>query len=188
MIERVKTRELPRSEKEIIRLIARGDERVFEELFRSWYARLTLFAYKFLSDRQEAESIVQMVFIKYWEKRKELKIESLNSYLMTAVRNSCLNELKRKHHFFSVEEQFNIADNADEGRFDEELMGKIESAINEMPPQRQKIFKMGRFDGLKYKDIASRLGISPKTVEAQMGKALKTLREMFNPKGTTKKV
>ncbi len=180
--------ELPRSEKDIIRLIARGDERVFEELFRSWYARLTLFAYKFLSDKQEAESIVQMVFIKYWEKRKELKIESLNNYLMTAVRNSCLNELKRKHHFYPVEEQFNIADIGDEEGFDEELMGRVESAINEMPPQRQKIFKMGRFEGLKYKEIALRLGISPKTVEVQMGKALKTLRELFNPKSITKKI
>ncbi|WP_291859778.1 RNA polymerase sigma-70 factor [Marinilabilia sp.] len=178
--------ELPRSEKEIIRLIARSDEHVFEQLFRSWYARLTLFAFKFLSDRQEAESIVQMVFIKYWEKRKELKIESLNSYLMTAVRNSCLNELKRRPHFYSVEEQFNLADETDDDGFDEELMEKVQAAIDEMPPQRQKIFKMSRFEGVKYKEIASRLGISPKTVEAQMGKALKTLREMFNPRSTKK--
>lgn len=180
--------ELPRSEKEIIRLIARGDEQVFEQLFRSWYARLVLFAFKFLSDRQEAENIVQMVFIKYWEKRKELKIESLNSYLMTAVRNSCLNELKRRPHFYSVEEQFNLAEEKDEDEYDEELIKKVQDAIDEMPPQRQKIFKMSRFEGVKYKEIASRLGISPKTVEAQMGKALKTLREMFNPQGTRKKV
>lgn len=180
--------ELPRSEKEIIRLIFRGDELVFEQLFRAWYARLVLFAFKFLSDRQEAENIVQMVFIKYWEKRKELKIESLNSYLMTAVRNSCLNELKRRPHFYSVEEQFNLAEEKDEDGYDEELIKKVQDAIDEMPPQRQKIFKMSRFEGVKYKEIASRLGISPKTVEAQMGKALKTLREMFNPRGTRKKV
>jgi RNA polymerase sigma-70 factor (ECF subfamily) len=180
--------ELPRSEKEIIRLIFRGDELVFEQLFRAWYARLVLFAFKFLSDRQEAENIVQMVFIKYWEKRKELKIESLNSYLMTAVRNSCLNELKRRPHFYSVEEQFNLAEEKDEDGYDEELIKKVQDAIDEMPPQRQKIFKMSRFEGVKYKEIAFRLGISPKTVEAQMGKALKTLREMFNPRGTRKKV
>ncbi|PWD98664.1 RNA polymerase sigma-70 factor [Marinilabilia rubra] len=173
--------ELPKSDKEIIRLIARGDEQVFEQLFRLWYARLTMFGYKFLGDRQEAENIVQMVFIKFWEKRKELKINSLKGYLMAAVRNGCINELKRGHHHLSVEDQFNIAVSTEEDDFDEELMKKVNEAINEMPPQRQRIFKMGRFDGLKYREIASRLGISHKTVEVQMGKALKTLRETFNP-------
>jgi RNA polymerase sigma-70 factor (ECF subfamily) len=141
-----------------------------------------MYAYKFLSDRQDAENIVQMVFIKYWEKRRELKIKNLQSYLMVAVRNSCLNELNRQHHHLSVEDQFNITsqDGEDNG-FDEEVMDRISKVIEEMPPQRQKIFKMGRFEGLKYKEIAVKLGISPKTVEVQMGKALKTLRETFNP-------
>ena len=104
------------------------------------------------------------------------------------MRNSCLNELKRRPHFYSVEEQFNLAEEKDEDGYDEELIKKVQDAIDEMPPQRQKIFKMSRFEGVKYKEIAFRLGISPKTVEAQMGKALKTLREMFNPRGTRKKV
>ncbi|WP_010664114.1 RNA polymerase sigma-70 factor [Marinilabilia salmonicolor] len=180
--------QLPRSEKEITRLIARGDEHVFEELFRSWYGRLTLFAYKYLADRQEAENIVQMVFIKYWEKRKELNIESLNSYLMTAVRNSCLNELKRRPHFYSVDEQYNLSDEQEEKAADDELMDDVLKAVEEMPPRRREIFKMSRFDGFKYKEIATQLGISQKTVEVQMGKALKTLREMFNPMGSKKKV
>lgn len=180
--------QLPRSEKEIVRLIARGDEHVFEELFRSWYARLTLFAFKYLSDRQEAENIVQMVFIRYWEKRKELKIESLNSYLMTAVRNSCLNELKRRPHFYSVEDQYNLLDEQEDRSEEDELMNEVLKAIEDMPPKRRKIFKMSRFDGYKYKEIAGQLGISQKTVEVQMGKALKTLREMFNPMGSKKRV
>ncbi len=170
----------PRTEKEIIRLIAKGDEQAFEQLFRSWYARLVTYAFRYLKDRQEAENVVQMVFIKYWEKRKTLKIRSLKSYLMVAVRNGCINELKRQRPHLSVEDQFNIASSEDDS-FDEELMEKLTSAIEEMPPQRQKIFKMARFDGLKYKEIASALRISVKTVEAQMGKSLKTLRETFNP-------
>jgi len=178
--------QLPRSEKEMIRLIAKGDEHVFEELFRSWYARLSLFAFRFLSDRQEAENIVQMVFIRYWEKRKELKIESLNSYLTTAVRNSCLNELKRRPHFYSVEDQFNLPEEENSAEEDE-LLGEVLKAVEEMPPRCREIFKMSRFDGFKYKEIAGKLGISQKTVEAQMGKALKTLREMFNPMIANKK-
>lgn len=180
--------QLPRSEKEVVRLIAKGDEHVFEELFRSRYARLTLFAFKYLSDRQEAENIVQMVFIRYWEKRKELKIESLNSYLMTAVRNSCLNELKRRPHFYSVEDQYNLLDEQEDRSEEDELMNDVLKAIEDMPPKRRKIFKMSRFDGYKYKEIAGQLGISQKTVEVQMGKALKTLREMFNPMGSKKRV
>lgn len=173
--------QLPRTEKETIRLIAKGDEQAFEELFRSWYPRLVVFAGKFVPDRQEAENIVQMVFIKYWEKRRELKIESLNNYLMVAVRNSCLNELKRNRYHLSVEDQFNLKAGDEAENFDEALMNKVNSTIEDMPPQRKKIFKMGRFDGLKYKEIALLLGISQKTVEVQMGKALKTLREIYNP-------
>lgn len=173
--------ELPKSDKDTIRLIAKGDEHVFEQLFRNWYARLAIYGYKFLGDRQEAENIVQMVFIKFWERRKELKINSLKSYLMVAVRNGCINELKRNRHHLSVEDQYNIEMAGDEDDFNEEMIRKVNKAIDEMPPQRQKIFKMGRFDGLKYKEIASQLGISHKTVEAQMGKALRTLRENFNP-------
>jgi RNA polymerase sigma-70 factor (ECF subfamily) len=107
---------------------------------------------------------------------------------MVAVRNGCFNELKRHRHHLSVEDQFNIEAPGDgDDALDEDLMGRVTDAIDEMPPQRQKIFKMGRFDGLKYKEIASALGISPKTVEVQMGKALKTLRETFNPGNFVKK-
>jgi len=171
-----------RSEKEMIRLIARGDEQAFEELFRSVYARLVVYAAHYMGDRQEAENIVQMVFIKFWEKRRELKIRSLSNYLTVAVRNACLNELRRQKPRYSIDDQFNIPDSqAEEELPDETLLKHIREAIDDMPPQRKKIFKMGRFEGLKYKEIASKLGISPKTVEVQMGKALKTLREMFGP-------
>ncbi|MGQ1891564.1 RNA polymerase sigma-70 factor [Thermophagus sp. OGC60D27] len=171
--------------KEIFRRIARGDEQVFEQLFRSQYARLVVFAMRFIPDRMEAENIVQMVFIKLWEKRKELKIESLNAYLMMVVRNQCLNELRRFRNHLSVDDLFQLPIIDDhEAERDEELLEKIYTTINAMPPQRQKIFKMSRLEGMKYKEIAETLGISHKTVEAQMGKALKTLREAFKP--TTK--
>ncbi|MFW5754453.1 MAG: RNA polymerase sigma-70 factor [Marinilabiliaceae bacterium] len=183
-----------RSEKEMIRLIAQGDEQAFEELFRSVYARLVLYAAHYMGDRQEAENIVQMVFIKFWEKRRGLKVRSLSNYLTVSVRNACLNELRRQNPWYSVDDQFHIPDvQAEEELPDEALLEQIREAIDQMPPQRRKIFKMGRFEGLKYKEIASKLGISPKTVEVQMGKALKTLREMFGPEkgkgevGTEKK-
>ncbi|MFO8001973.1 MAG: RNA polymerase sigma-70 factor [Marinilabilia sp.] len=174
--------QLSRPEKEMIRLIARGDEQAFEELFRSWYARLATYAYRFVQDRQEAENIVQMVFVKYWEKRRELKIKSLSNYLTVAVRNGCVNVLKRHKQHYSLDDQFNVSLPEEENDLpDEDLLERITAAIDEMPPQRQKIFRMGRFEGLKYKEIASALGISPKTVEVQMGKALKNLRERFRP-------
>ena len=173
--------EQPKSDKETIKAITRGDEKAFEELFKAWYAQLSVFAYKYLGDRQEAENIVQMVFVKFWEKRKELKIQSLKSYLMVSVRNGCINELKRHKHYLSVDEQFNIEMPEEEESFDEVLLHQVKETIDRMPPQRQRIFKMGRFEGMKYREIAAKLGISHKTVEVQMGKALKTLREVFNP-------
>jgi RNA polymerase sigma-70 factor (ECF subfamily) len=174
--------EIPRTEREQIRLMAKGDEQAFEQLFRSWYARLVVYACNYLTDRQEAENIVQMVFIKLWEKHRELKIESLKGYLTAAVRNGCINELKRHRYHLSMDEQFNIEAPGDEDNaFEDDLIDRLSLAIGEMPPQRQKIFKMGRFEGLKYKEIAALLGISPKTVEVHMGKALKTLRDTFNP-------
>ncbi len=166
----------------MIRLIARGDEQAFEELFRSVYARLVVYAIHYMGDKQEAENIVQMVFIKFWEKRRDLKIISLSKYLTVSVRNACLNELRRQPPWYSVDDQFHIPESQADDEFpDETLLKRIREAIDEMPAQRKKIFKMGRYDGLKYKEIASALGISPKTVEVQMGKALKTLREMFGP-------
>lgn len=168
------------SDKELLKRLSRGDEQAFEALFRTWYGPLVVFANRFLHDQMEAENIVQVLFINIWERRKTIKVESWKSYLKVAVRNRCMNYLSRQKHHLSIDEQLPLPDD-DPGEElpDQELLDEINRAIDRMPPQRQRIFKMGRFGGLKYREIAAQLGISPKTVEVQMGQALKYLRELF---------
>ena len=170
----------PLSEKDLLKQMARGNEKAFEALFRAWYGLLVIYAHRFLRDKMEAESVVQTVFINLWERRKTLKIKHIKNYLKVAVRNRCVNQLNRRKQHQSLDERWDLAAaEPDDELPNEALLEKINRAIDRMPPQRQKIFKMGRFEGLRYKDIATLLSISPKTVETQMSKALKYLRDLF---------
>lgn len=166
------------SETELMQRIANGDERAFEQLFRAYYARLVVFARRFIADSDSAQNIVQSVFVKMWEKREKLQITNPAPYLMVAVRNHCFNELKQQKILVSIEEKMgNIFNRPEENMPERDVVEKVQEVISEMPPQRQRIFRMNRFEGLKYKEIAVMLGLSVKTVEAQMGKALQFLRE-----------
>ena len=84
-------------DKELLQRIAKGDDRAFEQLFRCYYARLVVFARKYIADHDSAQSIVQSVFVKIWEKREHLQIENFAAYLMISVRNQCFNEIGRAH-------------------------------------------------------------------------------------------
>lgn len=165
-------------ETELMRRISKGDEKAFEQLFKAYYARLVVFARKYITDRDLAENIVQSVFVKMWERRESVQIAKPAAYLLIAVRNHCLNELKQQKILVWAEEKKGAIINLpDEDLPDESLAEKVQKVISEMPPQRQKIFRLNRFEGMKYKDIALKLGLSHKTIEAQMGKALQFLRE-----------
>lgn len=162
-----------------------GDETAFGMIFKSHYNGLCNYAFSFLLDRDEAEEIVQAAFINIWEKKENINIESsLKSYLYRAVRNSCLNALKhariKKKH---ADETAFTADRSHESVsqavISEELDQKIGDAMMALPEQCRLIFKMSRFEELKYAEIADQLNISVKTVENQIGKALKIMREQL---------
>lgn len=167
----------------VIALIKQGDERVFEQVFREHYKVLCGYAIKFLKEKEAAEEIVQDVFFKLWEKRETLEITtSLKSYLFRAVHNRCLNTVKhidiRENYKAENEERIKSEEENLTEHFNQfELQQQIQKAIDTLPEQRQKIFKLSRFQGLKYREIAEQMELSEKTVEAQMSKALKTLRE-----------
>lgn len=162
-----------------------GDVNAFEMIFKSYYPVLCNYAYTYLKDKEEAEEIVQNVFLNVWEKRSQISIQSsLKSYLYQTVRNTCLNvikheKVKRKHQ----EETLAIKDRAYEAVSDrvigKELEEKIALAIQSLPEQCRIVFTMSRFEELKYAEIASELNISVKTVENQIGKALKIMREQL---------
>lgn len=152
------------------------EELRLKELFDTYYSRLCDFAYYFVSDESEAENIVQQLFVDLWENRTRIFEErSLKQYLYTAVRNRCLNHLKRNKSTDFEDEP--MADSDPSMRIQlAELNNYIAQLVDELPPKCRYIFLRSRRDGLTHKQIAEELDISTKTVENQVAKALKYLR------------
>lgn len=159
-----------------------GDEKAFEILFKSLYQPLCNSANSILNDIDEAEETVQGVFISLWEKSEKMEIQvSIKSYLYRAVHNAALNRIKHQkvRKQYEQEQQAIVAhaEPASHLSLQNELQKQIQDAIEGLPEQCRLVFKLSRFEELKYAEIAERLGISVKTVENQMGKALRVLRE-----------
>lgn len=162
-----------------------GGITAFEMLFRTYYQPLCNYAYTFVQDRDEAEEIVQSTFMSIWEKKETLEIKTgVKPYLYAMVRNACLNlikheKIKQKH----VDGELAIADRSVESVahtvLASELETRISDALSKLPEQCRLVFKLSRFEELKYAEIADQLNISIKTVENQMGKALKIMREQL---------
>jgi len=154
----------------------------YESLFKRYYSELCGFANNYLQDIEAAEEIVQAFFVKYWEKRAQYsEVQFKKAYFYTSIKNACLNQLKhievreeyKIHNQREMEaEKYSVADELDAT----ELSEKIRQSIENLPEKRREIFIMSRYDGLRYKEIADKLKISLKTVENQMGSALKHLR------------
>ena len=163
--------------------IKKLDERSFEELFRLYFTPLTYLAKKYMNDIETAKEIVHDVFINLWEKRDTIDLNKpVKSYLFTSLNNKCINYIrdnKKFNHNIIELDDFNNDSNweSSDKLVECELEDKINTTINSLPEKCRQIFIMNRFDNLKYKEIANKLGISIKTVEAQMSKALKVLRE-----------
>lgn len=162
--------------------IKTGDEKAFEALFRHYYPHLCLYATRVLKNATAAEEIVQELFVRLWEKRRETEIEtSVSNYLLRAVKNHCLNYLKhnqiKRDYSQKILAETETIPPDDDFETQTGLFQKIEESIAELPEKRQEIFRLSRQEGLKYREIADKLNISIKTVETQMGLAMKTLRE-----------
>ncbi len=164
-------------------LLSKRDETAFEQVFKTHFKRLHAYAFTILRDEMEAEEMVQQVFFKLWERNENLSLTgSVSAYLYRAVHNESLNYIKHQkvrsnHQLHIAYSMKNEVEHPAKEILRGELEKKIHSALNELPEQCRTIFQMSRFDELKYREIADKLGISVKTVENQMGKALKLLRE-----------
>lgn len=160
-----------------------GDEKIFEEVFRSYYPALCRYAGSMLKEPEAAEEAVQQTFIAIWEKREGIHFTvSLKAYLYRAVHNRCLNEIeklkvRREYAADHMQQPETAAMPADAPQRQKELQTLIREAIDRLPEQCGKIFRLSRFEEMKYAEIAEHLGISVKTVENQMGKALRLMRE-----------
>lgn len=163
----------------------------FSDLYLIYYPKLVRFAKEYVMSEEDAENITQDVFTDLWEKRESMnRIENMNAYLFRLVRNKCLDYLKHKvfeqRYAEKMQASFEIEMNLklqSLDRFDvselserNEMEKRIREAINSLPKKCRDIFLLSRMEGLKYREISERLGISVNTVECQMGIALKKLR------------
>jgi RNA polymerase sigma-70 factor (ECF subfamily) len=158
-----------------------GDKKVFEELFHAYYEPLCRYCLRVIPNQDEAEEIVQEMFVNLWLKRDEINIGvSLNAYLYRTVMNRAINfsnHLKiRKNHQEWAQSVDREHDNQHDSLIHHELQALYETAVAKMPDKRREVFELSRKEGLKYAEIADRLSISVKTVEAHLSKALDELR------------
>ena len=165
---------------EILELLKKGDKRGLEMLFQHFYRPLVMFALKFLERQDEAEDVVQEVFIKFWEQQTFLSIEKyLRSYLYNTVKNRCLN-VKESMEGVTMEPVETLVDFPDTETPDEEEWEKkirpVREEVMALPEQTRKVFLMIALEDKSYKEVADALGISVNTVKTALHRALTTLR------------
>lgn len=164
--------------------ITDGDTGALKELYDHFGGHLLELASAIIRSKEMAEEIVEDVFIKVWERRHKLSgIENLQWYLYVVTRNISLNYLRKiygKAHL-NIEEislpHYQVTPSPEDLMISGELIKKINFAINDLPPKCKMIFKLVKEDGLKYREVAALLNINIKTVENQMGIALKKLHQ-----------
>ncbi|MCD6354787.1 MAG: RNA polymerase sigma-70 factor [Prolixibacteraceae bacterium] len=173
--------------------MAKGDESAFEGLFRLYFPRLKKYASYFLKDTDEAEDLIQDVFLQVWKNRTTLNNEkNLAPFLFTLVKNRCLNSLKRKviedksiatqakidseelyHISFEVENNFSS--------MEEKLFSELEKIISEMPERCRTAFRLKWIEGKKIKEIAAIMKISTTMVDKHLSKGLRIARQKLTP-------
>ena len=162
--------------------LAGNDQSALKELYTQFGGKLFQFAFAIIHSRELAEEIVEDVFIKVWLRRARIaKIENLTWYLYVTTRNISLNYHRKRKNIRHIDldeltlPYYQLDCNPEQLMISTELMQQINQAINDLPPRCRLVFKLVKEDGLKYRDVADLLGISAKTVENQMGIALKAM-------------
>ena len=169
-------------QEDLIRKVAAGNEVAFKQVYHHFYKKLLQFAFVLTKNKEAAEELVEDVFIKIWKNKHNAgSIRNLKVYLYTATKNTCLNYLSSKaneniskpFHAINIELSDSIC--PEQLLIYQETFSKIKSAIETLPPRCKMIFKLIREDGLKYKEVAEILNLSPHTVDAQMTIAIRRI-------------
>ena len=165
-------------------LLQTGDESAFQAIFHEFYLPVCKAVQRFIRDKGIVEDLAQDIFVRLWERRDQINItSSLGAYLHRMAVNEALTYIRRQKKFQTndIEDTDFKADqhSTDEVMAGNELKDNISAAISQLPPRCQTIFKMSRYEDMTYKQIGEQLDISVKTVENQMGKALKILRGLL---------
>lgn len=169
---------------EAIRKLKKGREEGFSFFFYKYYDRLVAYIITFINDQKKAEDIVQEAFMKFWNNKKKLDPQnSPKSYLYRIAYNEFIdtvNKNKREKHFLEDVWKASIHNLIeDKESLLEQKIKKMNEVINDLPPKCKQIILLNKMEGLKYKEIAKKLDISVKTVEAQMRIAFKKIRKEF---------
>ena len=168
------------SDEGLIKLLKQQELGAFEEIYLRYWKKLYSAAYKRVQSRETSEEIVQDIFTSLWVNRHDMSIEKLSAYLFTAVKYKIINhlekEISRRIYSEAQADLFPIDNSTEETILFNEFTQALEKEIEKLQPKRQQIFKMSRQEHLSIKQVASNLGISEKTAENQLGKALKVLK------------
>ncbi len=173
------------SDNELIQGLKHGDIKAFESIYKKFHQRLYSFCSKLLLNDDDADDVVQKVFITLWEHRERINIEkTLAGYIFTLARNTAYHDLKLSIHKTTAYESHVNSKNdfldieKDEVLFNE-LIAVLNKLIDQLPPQRRLIFRLNRFYNLTYKNISQKLNISENTVDTQIRRALDFLKKSF---------
>jgi RNA polymerase sigma-70 factor (ECF subfamily) len=179
-------------DRNILAKIRKGDVKSFETLFHQYYPGMLLYAKSLVKNEKVAEEIVQDVFYNVWKNRLNFMLRvSWKSYLFGAVYNNSMYHLRKSSREQRLDERIMAREQKTEsGPFEEINYKQLNDAILEtmenLPERTRTIFQMSRHEGLTYPEIAKKLAISIKTVEANMGKALKAFRSSLREYGYVK--
>ena len=173
----------------VLTRLVKGDQSALEDLFNYYYPRLYNFSKSFLKLEDGIDDILQEVFIKIWQTRKDISnISTFNSYVFTITRNLLLNELRRQLNAKKTKDEIlNLSLAEEYQNFEQtefkELQEKLDLEINNLPEKQKTIFILSRKEGLSHKEIAEKLNISTKTVEYHISQSIKFLKERISEYG-----
>ena len=170
-------------EKTILIRLQQGDRSAFSFIFTYYYADLVNFAYTFTKDRDVSEEIIQEIFLKLWENRGSIQINtSVKSFLLRSVQNRCIDWIRHldihdKYRNSVMAAPLLVENDTDRYMLHAELQSSLKKALEILPEEISTVFIMNRFEGLTYQEISQKQGISVRTVEVRIGKALHFLRD-----------
>lgn len=169
-------------EKTLISKLKAGDSSAFTIIFTAFYKDFVLFAARFTKDINNAEEIVQDTFVRLWEEHEFIDINvSLKSYLLKTIKNRCIdlcrhNRVIKEHSDYVLNTSLQFDFNTEYFILHSELQVKIDEVLNKLPEEVSEAFRMNRYKGLRYQEIAELLYVSVRTIEVRIGKALHQLR------------
>ena len=167
----------------LVMMLRSGQTSALHEIFMRYHGRLYKNVLGVLMDREMAKDIVQEIFIDLWNRRESADIQILQRYLISAVRFKALAGLRNgrvKAHHLAMMERIQFVNQTEDAINVQELNQSLQLALAELAPRCKEVFELSRFENLTHKQIAGRLGITPKTVEVQIHKALTLLRKKLD--------